>query len=129
MEQMNKQTEVVETKNQNRVSQSVVGAIFGVIEVILAFRFIFKLFGANPDNGFVSGIYSITEFISDLFEGIFPKASTDGAVAKAVFEPGTLIAMVIIALLFWLIMALMKPHTRVKQEKTAVKENENINKQ
>lgn len=128
MEQMNKQTEIVETKNQNRVSQSVVSAIFGVIEVILAFRFIFKLFGANPDNGFVNAIYSITQFISDIFEGIFPKASTDGVVAKAVFEPGTLIAMIIVALLFWLVMSLMKPHTRAKQEKTEVKENEDINK-
>lgn len=128
MEQMNKQTEVVETKNQSRVSQSVVGAIFGLIEVILAFRLIFKLLGANPDNGFVKGIYSITEFVADIFEGIFPKASTGGAVTTAVFEPGTLIAMVIIALLFWLVMALMKPHTRVVEEKNKIKENENITK-
>ena len=32
---------------------------FGVIEVLLLFRFIFKLTGANPISGFVSFIYSL----------------------------------------------------------------------
>lgn len=118
MEQINKKTEVVETKNESRVSQSVVGAIFGVIEIVLAFRLIFKLFGANPDNGFVRGIYSITQFFVGIFEGIFPKATTSGAVTTAAFEPGTLIAIIIVALLAWLVIKLMKPHSRDKQEKT-----------
>jgi len=35
--------------------------ILGIIEVLLTFRFIFKLLGANPNSGFVSLIYSISQ--------------------------------------------------------------------
>jgi len=49
----------------NQINQRVkriINSIFGFIEVILAFRLIFKLFGANQENEFVKIIYETTEY-------------------------------------------------------------------
>ena len=62
MEQMTKQTETRNTKQESHIVQRIVAIIFGIIEVILVFRLIFKLLGANLKNDFVLGIYAITQF-------------------------------------------------------------------
>jgi hypothetical protein len=94
-----------------QIAQRVVGIFFGAVEVILAFRLIFKLLGANPENGFVHGIYSVTQFFVGIFEGIFSRSTTSGAEATAVFEPATMIAMVVIALIAWGALKLMSLRT------------------
>jgi hypothetical protein len=75
--------------------------IAGVLEVMMLFRFIFKLTGANPNSGFVSFIYSITQIFINPFRGIFPAATTQGAVTTGVFEPQTLVAIVVYSVLAW----------------------------
>lgn len=75
--------------------------ILGVIEVLLAFRLIFKLLGANPASGFVSGIYTLTNIFMSPFTGIFPTASTRGVETQAVLEPATIVAMIVYALIAW----------------------------
>ncbi len=50
----------------------IVWYILGIIEVVLAFRFILKLLGANPDAGFSSFIYGIsyifaTPFLKEMY--------------------------------------------------------------
>jgi uncharacterized protein YggT (Ycf19 family) len=45
--------------------------IAGVIMFLLAFRFIFILAGANPANGFVNFIYTISQPFARPFFGIF----------------------------------------------------------
>jgi len=62
--------------------------IIGVIEILLLFRFVFKLSAADPASGFVSFIYNATNFLVAPYSGF-------------VFEPGTLIAMVVYAILAW----------------------------
>ena len=42
MDQMTKQTETQNTKAESNSSKRIVGVIFAVIEVVLAFRLIFK---------------------------------------------------------------------------------------
>ena len=111
---MDRRSEINETKQESHTARNIVVVIFSIIEVILAFRLIFKLLGANPDNVFVNGIYSITQFIVDIFAGIFPKASDSGMV----FEPGTLIAIVIVALLAWIVTKLMTPRITTQEKKT-----------
>ncbi len=113
MEQMDHRSEIHETKQKSHTARNIVVVIFGIIEVVLAFRLVLKLLGANPDNFFVNGIYSITQFVVDIFAGIFPKASGSGMV----FEPGTLIAMVIVALLAWIITKLMTPGITTQEKK------------
>jgi ABC-type Co2+ transport system permease subunit len=96
------------TKQKSHIAQSIVGAIFGVIEAILAFRLIFKLLGANPENVFVNGIYTVTQPFVGIFEGIFPQISIKGT---AGVEPATLIAMAVIILLSWAVMKIITPRT------------------
>ncbi len=80
------------------IARKMVYYILGVLELLLAFRFIFKLLGANPGSGFVSFIYSLSGVFLLPFEGIFRSVATEGIEAKAVFEPATLIAMAVYAL-------------------------------
>ncbi|WP_333783040.1 hypothetical protein [Lutispora saccharofermentans] len=82
--------------------------ILSVIEVLLAFRFIFKLLGANPRNGFVSFIYSIAGIFMAPFSGIFYSSTTNGLAAKSVFEPATLIGMAVYAVLAWGLVGLIR---------------------
>lgn len=114
MEQMNKHTEINDTKQESHIAKNIVVVVFSIIEVILAFRLIFKLLGANADNIFVKGVYGITQFFIGIFEGIFPKAVSTGMV----FEPATLIAIVIIALLAWIVTTLMSPRIGTHEKRT-----------
>lgn len=118
MEQMNKQTETIELRKESHAAQSIIGTIFGVIEIILGLRLIFKLLGANPENAFVNGIYGSTQFFVNIFDSIFSKASASGPATTGTFEPGTLIAMIIVALIAWVVMRLLTARTDTKEKRT-----------
>ncbi len=81
--------------------------IFGIIEVLLAFRFVLKMTGANPRSGFVQFVYSITQLLILPFEGIFRRGVTQGVEVAAIFEPATLVAIVVYAVVAWGIMHLI----------------------
>ena len=115
---MNKQTVTRNTEPVSHAAQRIVSILFAVIEVLLAFRLIFKGLGANPGNAFVKFIYSVTKSIVKLFEGIFSPLKTTGAETKAIFEPATLIAMIIVALIAWLVFSLMTPRKSNSVERT-----------
>ena len=112
MEPMMKQSETLSKEPESYAAKRIVGVIFAVIEIILGFRFVFKLLGANPDNGFVKFIYNITQFFVGIFEGIFSQSKS------AAFEISTLIAMIIIALLAWIVLKLMTPRKSNLMERT-----------
>lgn len=80
-----------------------IAVAFAVIETLLLFRLGFLLAGANPANGFVDFIYDITDGMVSPFDNI---AATE-AVGDGVFEPATLIAIVVYAALALLIMMLL----------------------
>ncbi len=79
---------------------------FGIIETLLAFRLVFKLLGANPGSPFVSFIYSLSGFFHAPFAGIFSKSTARGVETTAVFEPSTVIAMIVYAIIAMGIMKL-----------------------
>lgn len=81
--------------------------ILGVLEIFLGLRLILKLLGASPNNAFVPFIYNVTRIFVAPFSGIFSTAVTQGVETKAVLEPGTIIAMLIYALLAWGIVKLI----------------------
>lgn len=81
--------------------------IFGVLDVILAFRFVFKLLGANPSSGFVDFIYNLSAIFVAPFAGIFNTSLADGNVTTSIFEPATLVAFIVYAILAWGIVALI----------------------
>jgi len=79
---------------------------------------------ANPQSGFVKGIYSATQFFVGIFQGIFSLGTAKGVETTAIFEPGTLIAMIILAIIAWVVLKLVKPRDSNRIEKTDYKANE-----
>ena len=80
-------------------ARNVIYYVLSVIEVILAFRLIFKLLGANPRNGFVSFLYTLTSVFVAPFNGIFAPFVTESAATAFVVEPSTIIAMIVYAII------------------------------
>lgn len=105
-----KKTIITNQKNKAGASQSAnyfIYFIFGVIEILLVFRFLLKLAGANPSSNFVATVYSVTQIFIMPFEGIFRQATTKGVETAAVLEPATLISIVVYAAIAWGIMQLV----------------------
>ncbi len=81
----------------------IVWTILGILEVLLALRFLLKLIGANPNSGFAVLMYGVTGLFTAPFTGLVP-TWVSGA---SVLEVTTLIAMAIYALLFWGVMRIV----------------------
>lgn len=73
----------------------IVWYLLGLLEVLLAFRFILKLLGANAAAGFTSFIYGATYIFTAPFLTVFKMTKVSGSI----FEWTTLLAM----LVYWLI--------------------------
>jgi hypothetical protein len=100
--------EVYEDKNQSRANTrywitTVTYFLLGVLEVILGLRLLFRLLGANQDNGFISFLYGLSHIFVGAFNGIF-NDQTIGS--RGVFEVSTIIAMLVYALIAWGIVSL-----------------------
>lgn len=74
----------------------VIWYVLGIVEVLLAFRFILKLLGANAGAGFTSFVYGITYVFATPFLTVFRSSQI---VAGSIFEWTTLLAMVV----YWII--------------------------
>ena len=97
-----KRAEVFEDENQRRANtrywvSRIIYFALGVLEVILLLRFLFRLLGANQDNGFTMFLYNLSYVFVVAFKGIF----TDPAVGRNVFEISTIVAMLVYALVAW----------------------------
>lgn len=78
--------------------------LLGVLEIILALRFIFRLTSADTSNGFANFIFNFSNPFVAPFNGIF----NDQALTRTgVLEISTLLAMAIYALIFWGVVKLM----------------------
>lgn len=75
--------------------------IFGVLEILLAFRLVFKLAGASTTSAFVRFIYGLTGIFIQPFEGIFSRGVSQGIETTSILEPSTLVALVVYALISW----------------------------
>ena len=73
-------------------------------EAALGLRLGFMIAEANPGNNFVDFIYDFTAWMVKPFSGVFENRSVDGGV----FEPGTLIAMIIYFIAAVLLIALLR---------------------
>lgn len=92
-------------------SQTIVYIVYflsGVLEILLAFRFILKLLGASSSSGFVSTIYSISGVFIAPFKGIFRQGTSQGIETTSFFDPATLVAILVYALVTWGIVKLIQ---------------------
>ena len=117
MEPMTTQRETYQNKPQRHIAKRCIGVVFGLVEVILAVRLVFGLLEANLTNGFIQFTYTITQFFVGLFSGVFSKVTISIFETKVVFEPDTLIAMVIVALVALNALAMMSPRLRGQSRK------------
>ena len=95
---------VVAPSRYNFRAAAVVGFIVGVIDVLIAIRFFMKLLGASTQSSFVTFIYGVTAPLVAPFHGIFPNSGS----GANIFESGSLVALVVYALIGWGIVALIR---------------------
>lgn len=81
---------------------------FGILETILFFRLILKIAGAGINSWFVSIIYTLSKFFIIPFEGIFKRSVSQGMETTSVFEPATLVALIVYAVLTFGIVKLIR---------------------
>ncbi len=77
--------------------------VFGVIEALLALRFLLKLGSANTAAPFVRFVYDLSRGLMDPFYRVFPTMRVE----RIVFDWSILLAMLVYALVAWGIVALI----------------------
>jgi len=82
--------------------------LFGALEILLTFRLVLKLTGANIGSAFVGLIYGLTGIFILPFEGIFQRGVAQVAETTAILEPSTLVAIVVYAMSAWGIVKLLR---------------------
>jgi hypothetical protein len=99
----------------------IVWYILGFIEILLAFRLVFKFMGANPEAGFSSFIYGITYVFATPFLAVFRSS----VIAQgSVFEWTTILAMFVYWIIALGIIKLFLMGKTVSTPEAAVKLNE-----
>ena len=86
------------------VVSTIVMFVFGVIEVLIAIRFVLTLLGANAEAGFVKFVQGFSGIFMAPFVAIFNTQSVEGAT----FEWSALVAIAVYALIAWGIVALVR---------------------
>jgi len=98
----------------------IVGYILGILEALLAFRFVLKLLGANPGAGFTNFIYGVSYPFANPFLSVFRMTK----VAGSIFEWTTLLAMIVYGLVAWAIVRLFLMSKTVSTPEAAAKLDE-----
>ncbi len=95
----------------------IVWYVFGILEALLAFRFILKLLAANPNAGFSDFIYTVTYPFVAPFSNVFSRA----VIVDSVIEWTTLLAMLVYWLIAWAVIKLFVMSKAVSTSEAAVK--------
>ena len=85
-----------------KVSQ-IIWLLFGGLEALIGIRVILMLIGANPGNWFAAFVYQLTQ----LFLWPFQNLIANPSVQNMTLEVTSIIAMIVYALLGWLIVRLI----------------------
>lgn len=95
----------------------IVWYVLGVLEVLMGFRFVLKLLGANPGAGFTDFIYTLSSPLVSPFLNVFRVTQVVGSV----FEWTTLLAMAVYALVAWGVINMFVMGRTVSTPEAAVK--------
>ncbi len=95
---------ISEQSRYNYRAAAAVWFILGVIDVLIAGRFLLKLLGASTQSAFVSFIYGVSSPFVAAFRGIFPNSGS----STNVFEPASLVAIAFFALVGWGVVVLIR---------------------
>jgi hypothetical protein len=80
---------------------NIIYGLLGILEAFLFLRFLFLLFGANPNNGFVNMVYVVSHPFVSPFASIFGQVNTITGVGMLTFDTAALIAMVVYGVVAW----------------------------
>lgn len=97
----------------------IVWYIAAIIEVILGFRFLLKLFAANPAAGFTDLIYNLSYPFAAPFLGVFQQSRLPNT--GSVFEWTTLLAMLVYLLIAWGLVSLFADSKTVSTPEASIK--------
>jgi uncharacterized membrane protein len=95
---------VTEEGRYNFRAAAVVGLIVGIVDVLIAARFLLQLLGASSQSSFVNAVYAVTSPLVAPFHGIFANSGS----SANIFEPAALVAMVVYAVIGWGIVMLIR---------------------
>jgi uncharacterized protein YggT (Ycf19 family) len=95
---------VVKSFNPARRAMELTYLVFGTIEGLLLIRLVLKLLGANPQAGFSTFIYGLTDVFMAPFRNLLP---TVGGSSGAVLETSVVIALIVYALIAWVLARLI----------------------
>lgn len=90
--------------------------LFGILEILLVFRLVLKMMGASISSAFVGLVYGVTGIFILPFEGIFRRGFTEGIETTSVFEPATLVAIIVYLFIAWGIVKLVRILSGEQQE-------------
>lgn len=85
------------------IAQRAIWFIVGVVNIVIAVRFVLLLLGANQAAGFTDFVYSVSAPFVAPFVGIFGEP----AYGKSVFEVSSILAIVIYFLVAWGVVKLL----------------------
>lgn len=95
---------LAEEGRYNFRAAAMVGFIVGVVDILIAARFLGKLLGASAQSAFVSFIYQVSGPLVAPFQGIF---GNGGSNANS-FETADLVAIVVYAVIGWGLVMLIR---------------------
>ena len=85
-------------------AEQAVWLLTGIVIALLIIRFAFKLLAASTQASFVTFIYDLTQLFVAPFHGIFNTAAN----GRNVFEPESVVAIVIYLLIGWGLASLVR---------------------
>ena len=106
---------ISEEGRYNFRAAAVVGFIVGVVDILVAARFLGKLLGASAQSAFVNFIYQVSGPLVAPFQGIFGNA---GSKANS-FETADLVAIAVYAVIGWGLVMLIRIVTAPRGTKPA----------
>jgi uncharacterized protein YggT (Ycf19 family) len=106
---------ITEVGRYNFRAAAVVGFIVGVVDILIAARFLGLLFGASAQSAFVHFIYQVSGPLVAPFQGIFGNA---GGKTNS-FETADLVAIVVYSVIGWGIVMLIRIVTAPRGTKPA----------
>lgn len=92
------------TQHRRMVAARIVWYLGGLVLVLLGFRFVLALLGANHGNAFANGIFKITNPLVNPFYSLFGYTPKYGV---AQLQVSVLVAMAVYALVAWGIVKLI----------------------
>ena len=106
---------ITEEGRYNFRAAAIVGFLVGVVDIVIAARFLGKLFGASAQSAFVSFIYTVSGPLVAPFQGIF---GNGGSKANS-FETADLVAIAAYAVIGWGLVMLIRIITAPRGTKPA----------